>query len=238
MKSLLWPAQAASRGVGLQSIRSIPTHKQAKTSGTPGPRVPTCNRLTFYITHTFLVAPCPTVSKLLFYNQALPTPTFTLTGSLHRERKLETLRKKEVDNISEYLTRKEDRIGKKKNKNKEPDNGHTAMDDSSLEKTEENEAKRPKLELTSWSDQANKVETLAKGNDEIKFNSRITKATAECVAVSVLSNFCYRSMNNWQGNWFVSSISNVESKNTRCLSLVNKTPGDDNVLPVKCCTWF
>lgn len=54
-----------------------------------------------------------------------------------------------MDNISEYLTRKEDRIGKKKNKNKEPDNGHAAMDDSILEKTEENEAKRPKLELTS-----------------------------------------------------------------------------------------
>jgi len=54
-----------------------------------------------------------------------------------------------VDNISEYLTRKEDRIEKKKNKNKEPDNGHAAMDDFILEKTEENEAKRPKLELTS-----------------------------------------------------------------------------------------
>jgi len=56
-----------------------------------------------------------------------------------------------VDNISEYLTRKEDRIGKKKNRNKAPeeDNGYTAMDDSNLEKTEENEAKRPKLELAS-----------------------------------------------------------------------------------------
>jgi len=81
----------------------------------------------------------------------LPTPTFSLKGSLHRERKLEALRKKEVDNISEYLTRKEDRIGKKKNKNKAPeeDNGYTAMDESNLEKTEENEAKRPKLELVS-----------------------------------------------------------------------------------------
>jgi len=77
----------------------------------------------------------------------LPTPAFPLTGSLHRERKLEALRKKEVDNISEYLTRKEDRIGKKKTKHKEPetDNGYTVMDDSNLEKTEENEAKRPSL---------------------------------------------------------------------------------------------
>lgn len=52
-----------------------------------------------------------------------------------------------MDNISEYLTRKEDRIGKKKNKNKEPENGHRAMDDSTLEQTEVNKAKRPKLEL-------------------------------------------------------------------------------------------
>lgn len=76
-------------------------------------------------------------------------PTFVLTGSLNWERKLETLRKKEVDNITEYLTRKEDRIGKKKNKNKEPDNGHTAVDDFTLEGTEENETKRPRLEITS-----------------------------------------------------------------------------------------
>ena len=54
-----------------------------------------------------------------------------------------------MDNISEYLTRKEDRIGKKKNKTKESDNGHTGMDDSALEQTGEHEAKRPKLELAS-----------------------------------------------------------------------------------------
>lgn len=68
---------------------------------------------------------------------------------MHRERKLETLRKKEVDNVSEYLTRKEDRIGKKKNRPRDTDNGHTATDDSTLEQTGENEAKRPKLELAS-----------------------------------------------------------------------------------------
>ena len=61
------------------------------------------NQSTYYITKT-----CP--------------PTFFLIGSLNQERKLEALRKKEVDNITDYLARKEDRIEKKKNKNKEPDN--------------------------------------------------------------------------------------------------------------------
>lgn len=77
-------------------------------------------------------------------------PAFVLlTGCVNKERKLETLRKKEFDNITEYLVRKEDRIEKKKNKNKELGNGHTTMDDSALAQGAESEAKRPKLELTS-----------------------------------------------------------------------------------------
>ncbi|KAL9979832.1 hypothetical protein ACROYT_G017551 [Oculina patagonica] len=67
-----------------------------------------------------------------------------LKGSLNQERKLETLRKKEVDNITDYLARKEDRIEKKKNKTKEPDNRRTTMEEQT-----ENEAKRPRLEITS-----------------------------------------------------------------------------------------
>ncbi|RMX51239.1 hypothetical protein pdam_00004074 [Pocillopora damicornis] len=72
-----------------------------------------------------------------------------LKGSLNQERKLDTLRKKEVDNLTEYLARKEERIEKKNNKSKHQDNGHTKMDSSTVEPTTESEAKRPKLELTS-----------------------------------------------------------------------------------------
>lgn len=76
-------------------------------------------------------------------------PTFAHAGSLNQERKLDTLRKKEVDNLTEYLARKEERIEKKNYKSKHQDNGHTKMDSSTVEPTTESEAKRPKLELTS-----------------------------------------------------------------------------------------
>ncbi|XP_074618390.1 tRNA (guanine-N(7)-)-methyltransferase non-catalytic subunit wdr4-like isoform X4 [Acropora palmata] len=64
-----------------------------------------------------------------------------LTGCVNQERKLETLRKKEVDNISEYLARKEDRIEKKREKNKQSHGDLSTTLDSS-----EREAKRPRLE--------------------------------------------------------------------------------------------
>ncbi|XP_068724975.1 tRNA (guanine-N(7)-)-methyltransferase non-catalytic subunit WDR4-like [Montipora capricornis] len=60
-------------------------------------------------------------------------------GCINQERKLETLRKKEVDNISEYLARKEDRIEKKRGKNQQSISGYS-KDDT------ESEAKRPRLE--------------------------------------------------------------------------------------------
>lgn len=72
-----------------------------------------------------------------------------LKGSLNQERKLDSLRKKEVDNLTEYLARKEERMEKKNNKNKLQDNGHAKMDDSTIEPTTEREAKRPKLEAAS-----------------------------------------------------------------------------------------
>lgn len=87
-------------------------------------------------------------SQCEFYDPEL-TPTFAHAGSLNQERKLDTLRKKEVDNLTEYLARKEERIEKKNNKSKHQDNGHTKMDSSTAETTTESEVKRPKLELTS-----------------------------------------------------------------------------------------
>ena len=80
---------------------------------------------------------------------------FAHTGSLNQERKLDSLRKKEVDNLTEYLARKEERMEKKNNKNKLQDNGHAKMDDSTIEPTTEREAKRPKLEAASWLGQLN-----------------------------------------------------------------------------------
>ena len=68
------------------------------------------------------------------------------TGCLSQERKLETLRKKEVDNISEYMARKEDRMDKKKDKNKQAVSGHETTQDSTFEQIPESEAKRPRLE--------------------------------------------------------------------------------------------
>lgn len=40
----------------------------------------------------------------------------------------------------------------------------------------------------------NKIEILVKGNDEIKFNSRLIKVIVECIVVIVFSN-CF--MNNF-----------------------------------------
>lgn len=54
---------------------------------------------------------------------------------------MQTLRKKEVDNISEYLARKEDRIEKKRGKNKQFHGDLSTTLDGS-----EREAKRPRLE--------------------------------------------------------------------------------------------
>lgn len=64
-------------------------------------------------------------------------------GCLNQERKLETLRKKEVDNTSKYLAKKEDRMKKKRDKNEQTDNGHTTKQDSPLEQMAE---KRRRLE--------------------------------------------------------------------------------------------
>ena len=73
----------------------------------------------------------------------LPFPT----GCVDKERKLDTLRKKEVDNISEYFARKEDRIGKKKGKSATEDNTRTeSLHTAHEEIAESHEAKRPRLE--------------------------------------------------------------------------------------------
>lgn len=69
------------------------------------------------------------------------------TGCVDKERKLDTLRKKEVDNISDYFARKEDRIGKKKGKSATEDNTRTESLHTACEEiTESHEAKRPRLE--------------------------------------------------------------------------------------------
>lgn len=73
----------------------------------------------------------------------LPFPT----GCIDKERKLDSLRKKEVDNISEYFARKEDRIGKKKGKSATEDSTRTESLHTGHEEIAENhEAKRPRLE--------------------------------------------------------------------------------------------
>lgn len=100
-------------------------------------------------------------------NDKYPCTCFLLfTGCVNQERKLEMLRKKEVDNVSEYLARKEDRMGKKRVKNKQSDRGDFTTQASCLEKMSENGAKRPRLE--TWT-----VKLLRFRNNRKELNSLV-----------------------------------------------------------------